>query len=294
MHNTNAYVATEEREESPNEGKAATRLLGKDGIHRWFLGRYNPFVEEGRVRRWYVSATEIESRKQEEERMRQENVRLEERTRLARELHDTLLQTVQSASLHLGAALFGIAEDSPAKPRLERILQLMSQGIEEGRNAIQGLRSSDSHSSEDLIVALSRIQEEFRVEPDLDFRVMVAGRQRRWPPQIQSEIYRIGREALVNAFCHSGAKRVELELEYSDTELRMRIRDNGCGIDRQVLENGRDGHWGLAGMRERATRLGGLVKVLSSPTLGTEVELLVDSESDRADVLVEAAHETIR
>ena len=80
------------------------RLLGKDGIHRWFLGRYNPFVEEGRVRRWYVSATEIESRKQEEERIRQENVRLEERTRIAQELHDTLLQTFQSASLHLGAA----------------------------------------------------------------------------------------------------------------------------------------------------------------------------------------------
>src|SRR6266581_1460819 len=71
------------------------RLRGKDGIYRWFLGRYNPLVEEGRVRRWYVSATEIESRKQQEERVRQENVRLEERTRIARELHDTLLQTFQ-------------------------------------------------------------------------------------------------------------------------------------------------------------------------------------------------------
>jgi len=74
------------------------RQLGKDGIYRWFLWRYNPLVEEGRVRRWYVSATEIESRKQEEERVRQENVRLEERTRIAQELHDTLLQNFLSAS----------------------------------------------------------------------------------------------------------------------------------------------------------------------------------------------------
>jgi signal transduction histidine kinase len=223
-----------------------------------------------------VSATEIESRKQEEERVRKENVRLEERTRIAQELHDTLLQTFQSASLHLGAALYGVAQDSPVKPQLDRILQIMRQGIAEGRSAIQGLRSSGSQTS-DLVVALSRIQEELEVPPDIDFRVIVTGRQRQLPREIQDEIYRIGREALANAFCHSGAKRVELELEYSDSELRIRIRDNGCGIDPQVLEKGRDGHWGLAGMRERATRIGGLLKILSSATAGTEVELSIPS-----------------
>jgi PAS domain S-box-containing protein len=247
------------------------RLLGKDGTYRWFLGRYNPLVEEGRVRRWYVSATEIESRKQEEERIRQENVRLEERTRIARELHDTLLQTVQSASLHLGVALYDVAEDSSVKPRLERILQLISQAVEESRSAIHGLRSSEPDTS-NLVLALSRIQEEVKVEPDIDFRVMVTGRQKQSAPDIQSEIYRIGREALVNAFSHSGAKRVELELEYSDSALRMWVRDNGCGIDPRVLDAGRSGHWGLAGMRERATRLGGLLTISSSAT-GTEIEL---------------------
>ena len=252
------------------------RFLGKDGIHRWFLGRYNPLVEEGRVRRWYASATEIESRKQEEERVRKENVRLEERTRIAQELHDTLLQTFQSALLHLGVALDDITEDSPFKPQLDRALQIMRQGIEEGRNAIQGLRSSGPQTS-DLVVALSRIQEEVKESPNIDFRVIVIGRQRQLPREIQDEIYRIGREALVNAFCHSGAKHVELEFEYSDCELRMRIRDNGCGIDPQVLEKGRDGHWGLAGMRERATRIGGLVKILSSPMTGTEVQLSLPS-----------------
>jgi len=226
--------------------------------------------------RSYVSATEIESRKQEEERVRKENVRLEERTRIAQELHDTLLQTFQSASLFLGAALYGVAQDSPVKPQLDRILQIMRQGIAEGRRAIQGLRSSGSQTS-DLVVAFSRIQEELEVPPDIHFRVIVTGRQRQLPREIQDEIYRIGREAVVNALWHSEAKRVELELEYSDTELRIRIRDNGCGIDPEVIEKGRGGHWGLAGMRERATRIGGRLKILSSATAGTEVLLSIPS-----------------
>jgi len=201
----------------------------------------------------------------------------EERARIARELHDTLLQTVQGASLHLGAAVFGIADDSPVKPRLEQILHLLSQGIEEGRKAIQGLRSSGVPSSENLIFAFSRVRQELQLSSEIDFRVIVSGSEKQLPAHVQNEIYRIGREALVNAFLHSGAKRVELELEYSDNELRLRVRDNGCGIDPQVVEKGRDGHWGLASMRERATRLGGVVKVLSSPTVGTEVELCVPS-----------------
>jgi PAS domain S-box-containing protein len=233
------------------------RLLGKDGIQRWFLGRYNPLVEEGRVRRWYVTATEIESRKQEEERIRQENVRLEERTRIAQELHDTLLQTFQGALLHQGAAVLRVAQDSPVKNQLDRILEIMRQGIVEGRSVIQGLRSPGSQSS-DLVGALSRIQDELKAQPDIDFRVTVTGRQKQLARETQHEIYHIGREALVNAFCHSGAKRIELELEYSDSELYVRMRDNGCGIDPQMLEKRRDGHWGLAGMRERATRIGGL------------------------------------
>jgi PAS domain S-box-containing protein len=250
------------------------RLRGKDGIYRWFLARYNPLVEEGRVRRWYVTSTEIESRKQEEERIRQENVRLEERTRIAQELHDTLLQTFQSASLHLGAAVLRLAQDSSVKNQLDRILEIMRQGIAEGRSAIQGLRLSGSQTC-DLVGALSRIQDELNVQPDIDFRVTVSGRQKQLASEIQHEIYRIGREALANAFCHSEAKRIELELAYSDSDLSVRIRDNGCGIESQMLERGRDGHWGLAGMRERATRIGGVLKILSSPAAGTEVQLSI-------------------
>jgi signal transduction histidine kinase len=78
-------------------------------------------------------------------------------------------------------------------------------------------------------------------------------------PAIRQENYRIGREALLNAFCHSRAKGIELSLEYAESALFLRLRDNGCGIDPQVLHAGRDGHWGLEGMRERATRIGALL-----------------------------------
>jgi signal transduction histidine kinase len=252
------------------------RLLGKDGVYRWFLFRWKPLVEQGSVKRWYATATEIESRKQEEERVRKENVRLEERTLIAQELHDTLLQTVLSASIQLNLVSDNLPSDARVKPKLERILQLTKQGIEEGRNTIRDLRSSNSRTA-DLVLALSRVPHEFEIQPDIDFRVIVNGQQRPLQPFIRHEMYRIGREALVNAFCHSRAKRVEFELEYAESDLRMRVRDNGCGIDAQVLHSGRQGHWGLAGMRERAERIGGLLKISSSSDAGTEVLFSIPS-----------------
>jgi PAS domain S-box-containing protein len=253
------------------------RIQGRDGTYRWFLVRYNPLVVEGRVGRWYVTATEIESRKQEEERVRQENVRLEERTRIARELHDTLLQTCIGTSLQLAAAVESLPADSQVKSKFGRIFQLMQQGIEEGRNAIQCLRSSGSGPL-DLAAALSAVRREFWVEPGVDFRATVVGQQQPLRSAIQQEIYSIGREALVNALCHSRAKRIDLQLEYADRNLTIWVRDDGCGIDLQVLDTGRKGHWGLAGMRERAARIGGLLKISSSPNAGTEIELSIPSD----------------
>jgi len=205
-----------------------------------------------------------------------ENVRLDERTRIAQELHDTLLQTFLSAAMQLGVAVEAVPEESPMKPRLDRVLQIMSRGIEEGRTTIRGLRSSDS-AARNLVIALSGVEQELSCRPDIDFRVNVAGQQQPLNPVIQQEIYRIGREALLNAFCHSRAKHVEFQLEYADRELQMRVRDDGIGIDTQVLRDGREGHWGLAGMQERAARIGGLLKISSSPSNGTEVLLTIPS-----------------
>jgi hypothetical protein len=143
-------------------------------------------------------------------------------------------------------------ERSRQRPRLTGQTAVRSNssayepGIEEGRNTIQGLRSSDSRTL-DLVLALSSVQQELAVQPDMDFRVTVAGRHQPLRPPIRKEIYRIGREALLNAFCHSGAKSFEFELEYTENDLRMCIRDNGCGIDPQMLHASREGHWGLPG-----------------------------------------------
>jgi signal transduction histidine kinase len=170
-----------------------------------------------------------------------------------------------------------VPEDSPAKLLLSRVLELMGNVIEEGRNAVRGLRSSDS-APIDLEQAFSRIREELAVSESIDFRVIVEGRPRPLHPILRDEIYRIGREALVNAFRHSGASNIEVELEYAPKQLRVLVRDNGRGIDAQVLRSGRDGHWGLRGMRERAERIGARLSVWSSATAGTEVELSVPSQ----------------
>jgi len=223
------------------------------------------------------SLHENNTRKQKEERVRRENVRLEERTRIAQELHDTLLQTFLSASMQLSLALDNVPLNMQVKPQLDRVLRVMRQGIEEGRNTILDLRSDDSHPF-DLVVALSSVQQELAVGPEVDFHVSVSGRQQHLQPFIRHEIYRIGREALVNAFSHSKAKRIEFELDYSNTDFSMRIWDNGCGIDPQVLRDGRDGHWGLAGMRERATRIGGVLNISSSAVAGTDVRLSVSGD----------------
>jgi ligand-binding sensor domain-containing protein len=202
--------------------------------------------------------------------------RLAERTRLAQELHDTLLQGFLSASMQLHVTVDQLPEDSPSKASLDRILQLIRQVIEEGRNALQGLRPSPI-GAPDLEQAFSRIPEGLSTREDVDFRVIVEGRPRPLHPLVRDEVYRIGREALVNAFSHSHARKIEAELEYGARELRILIRDNGRGIDPEVLRSGRAGHWGLPGMRERAERIGARLSLWSSATAGTEVELSIPS-----------------
>jgi signal transduction histidine kinase len=210
---------------------------------------------------------------------RQLNVRFEERlaerTRIAQELHDTLLQGFLSASMQLHVAAERLPADAPIRSSLAKVLDLMSRVIEEGRNAVRGLRSTTSHADDDLEQALGGVREEMSVPADVSYRVIVEGKARALNPVIRDEVYRIGREALVNAFRHSGAAAIEVELDYAPGHLRMLVRDNGQGIDEAVLVSGSDGHWGLAGMRERAERIGARLKVFSRADAGTEVELSV-------------------
>ena len=214
---------------------------------------------------------------------RQLNVRFEERlserTRIAQDLHDTLLQGFLSASMQLHVAADQLPADSPAKPIVGRVLELMGQVIDEGRNAVQR-PSLDQH----VVYTISNkrflgFNKNCMLPEPVSFRVVVEGTSRPLHPIIRDEVYRIGREAVVNAFRHSGANSIEVDLEYSSKHLRILVRDNGCGIDPQVLRSGREGHWGLSGMRERAGEIGARLKVWSRVGGGTEVELSIPART---------------
>jgi len=199
--------------------------------------------------------------------------RLGERTRIAQELHDTLLQGFLSASMQLDVAVDSLPPDSAVRPRLARVLELMRQVVDEGRNAVRGLRSSNSAAT-DLAKALSEVRGEFQAHA-AGFRVLVEGRPTPLIPVVGEEAYRIGREALVNAFRHSKARNIEVEIEYTSDRVRVRVRDDGCGIDPKVVKSGREGHWGLPGMHERAEQIGARLTLWSRPNSGTEVELSI-------------------
>jgi signal transduction histidine kinase len=200
--------------------------------------------------------------------------RLAERTRIAQDLHDTLLQGFLSASMQLHVAVEHVPAESPDKPRLSRVLELMRGVIEEGRNAVRGLRSSGG-KNDDLEEAFSRVREELNPKEGIDFRVIGEGQARPLDAVIRDDVYRIGREAVVNAFQHSGANRIEVGVEFAAKRLRITVRDDGRGIDPQLLRSGREGHWGLTGMRERANRIGAHLRVWSRAGSGTEIELSV-------------------
>jgi signal transduction histidine kinase len=221
------------------------------------------------------------SRRDRQQLNREQNLRLEERgkerARIARELHDTLFQGFLGASLLLHTAVEQMPADSPSKPSLSRALRLMYRVIDEGRVAIQGLRSPGIAATS-LEQALLELRDQL-TPGDARFRIFVMGKPKALKPAIQEQIYLIGREAVHNALRHSGATSIEVEVEYSARRLRVVVRDNGCGIDPQVLRSGRDLHWGLLGMRERAASVGAQLRIWSRPGAGTEVEISVPADT---------------
>ena len=211
---------------------------------------------------------------------REFNVRLEERvpvkrTRLARDLHDTLLQGFQGLMLRLQA----IDEALPpgeVKDELERTLDRADQVVTESRKAVHDLRSS-SVLTNDLAQA---VRENVRTScpsrrAPVTFALVVEGETRELHPIVRDEIYRITREALRNAFSHARARRIEAEIIYGEQLFRLRIRDDGEGIAPDLLEKGRPGHYGLPGMRERAAEIGAKLDIWSGAGTGTEIDLSI-------------------
>jgi signal transduction histidine kinase/ligand-binding sensor domain-containing protein len=199
--------------------------------------------------------------------------RVNERTRIARDLHDTLLQSFQGLMLRL-QLVEDLLPEGKARDQLEQTLQRADQAIREGRRAVYDLRSSTATPT-DLAQAVRLLGDEFATENSAAFHLVVEGAARDLNPVIRDELYLITREALRNAFSHARANHIEAEITYGERAFRLRIRDDGEGIPPQVLEEGRPGHYGLSGMRERARQVGGKLDFWSKAGAGTEIELCI-------------------
>lgn len=200
--------------------------------------------------------------------------RVTERERIARELHDTLLQGVHGMILKFQAISDEIPDDSPTRETMERALDRADEVLIESRDRVKDLRISPAAGT-DLPAAIGAMGAELAKEQSTRFDLSVTGSPRALEPIVQEEALRIVQEALTNAFRHARAAKIETEIIYQRAELRLRVRDDGCGIEGAILDMGRPGHWGLAGMRERAKKIRASFEVQSRPGAGTEIEIRV-------------------
>lgn len=210
------------------------------------------------------------------------DVRVGERTRIARELHDTLLQSAHGLLLRFEIVSQLLPDRAiEAKEKLDTAIEQTADFITEARDEVQGLRDSTVQRN-DLALAISVLGEELAArstEYRPAFRVTVEGEARNLHPIVRDEVYKTSAEALRNAFRHAQARRVEVEIRYDNEQFRLRVRDDGKGIDPAILSRqGCDGHYGLPGMRERAALIGGKLVLWSEVDAGTEVELRVSAD----------------
>ena len=208
--------------------------------------------------------------------------RLAERSRIAQELHDTLLQSFQGLMLRFQIATETVLSDPlEAKDLLEQALNRADQALAESRKAIQGIRSvasAERSLADSLNAMMNGLVEEFCCvkAPTLTTSIVTEGQPRTVNSWVAEEVCRIAREALLNSLSHARAQRIESEVAYSDRFLRLRFRDDGIGIDSEILKNGgRKGHWGMTGMYERARNVQARLSIWSKPGAGTEVELTI-------------------
>ena len=202
--------------------------------------------------------------------------RLAERTRLARELHDTFLQTIQGSKLVADDALEQPGDTVRLRHAMEQLSTWLGQAVSEGRTALNSLRTSIKENN-DLTEAFQRATETCVILGSMSPTFSVVGEAREMHPIVRDEIYRIGFEAIRNACTHSEASRLEVELRY-EQDLVVRVKDNGKGIDATIAAEGKHGHFGLQGMRERAARIGAKLSLSSSATSGTEIALVVPGD----------------
>jgi signal transduction histidine kinase len=203
--------------------------------------------------------------------------RMEERERIARELHDTLLQGFQGLMLRFQAVMKTLPVEAPARSMMEQVLDRADEVLLEGRQSVRDLREQGTSEAE-LSEALRHCGEELAQKHTSVFSLTIVGEPKPLAPVVFNESYRIAREALINAFQHSQARKIEVEVTYLESGISLRVRDDGMGIDATTLSKGRLGHWGLSGMRERAHKIAARVDIWSQVGAGTEIELSIPSE----------------
>jgi ligand-binding sensor domain-containing protein len=203
--------------------------------------------------------------------------RLRERNRIARELHDTLLQGFQGLMLRFHVVMETLPAGTPARRMMEQAMDRADQALLQGRQSVHDLRE-DVTSGGDLAGALKHCGELFTQDHRIPFSLSLIGTPRPFSQTLCKEAYDIGREAMANAFRHSHATKIEAEIAYENSGVRVKIRDDGRGIDQTTIDSGRPGHWGLRGMRERAKTIGAEVNIRSHPGAGTEMELTIPAK----------------
>jgi len=203
--------------------------------------------------------------------------RIAERTRLARDLHDTLLQTLQGSKLVADDALENRSDAGHMCHSLERLSEWIDRAMREGRAALNALHSS-AFDNRELSKRLQSALDERELNGVSEKFVAISGTPVEMDPIITDEICRVGYEAIRNAFVHSYATRIEVQLTYSE-DFTLIVRDNGCGMDSTMASRGRDGHYGLQSMRERAARIRGKFQLITAPNLGTTIELKIEGKT---------------
>jgi signal transduction histidine kinase/ligand-binding sensor domain-containing protein len=200
--------------------------------------------------------------------------RVVERERIARELHDTFLQGIQGLLLRVNTTARSMAPESSARKSLEETLNQSNEVMLTGRRLVQGLRGTSRAVT--LIEELEALGRGFQGLYATALSVSSSGKERPLNPVVADELFKVGREAISNAFRHAQAKSILVELDYRDRDLKLLIRDNGVGIDQRLLIEGKKaGHWGLPGMRERVARLNGNIRFESRQAMGTTVEVKI-------------------
>ncbi|HEY7611848.1 MAG TPA: PAS domain-containing protein [Gemmatimonadales bacterium] len=267
------------------------RLRRADGTYRWFLHRAVPLRDaKGDIVRWYGTSIDIEDRKRAQEELREAeralrrareramkarfSAALDERTRLAREIHDTLLQGFTGIALKLVAATSRLPGPPETVAALRDVIDLAQKTLVDARRAVWDLRSP-SGAGTDFTATLRTAAEDCARGTGLRLEYAVDGEPRPLGADAEGTCVRVVQEAITNVVKHAAATTVRVHVAFGERRLLLSVTDDGRGFDMASHLPTFGGHWGLLGMRERASRIRGKLRVRSTPGLGTEVALRI-------------------